>query len=120
MTTIPIADESDVEAGFLPLHKMALGVAFGVTAALFVFVVTAVCVIRTPPVELNLNLLSNYFAGYSVSWPGAFIGAAWAAFSGFVMGWFLAFIRNFALAVELVFIRARADLARTRGFLDQI
>ena len=106
--------------GFLPLHKMALGMAFGVAAALVVFVLTAVYVVRNPQPAPDLSLLRNYFTGYSVTWGGAFIGAAWAGFTGFVLGWFLAFARNFALATELVFIRARAELTQTRDFLDHI
>ena len=65
-------------------------------------------------------MLRNYFAGYTVSWAGAFIGAAWAGFTGFVFGWFLAFARNFVLATEIVILRARAELTQTRDFLDHI
>ena len=106
--------------GFLPLHKMALGIAFGVAAGLLVFAATAIYVIRRPESAPDLSLLNNYFAGYTVSWPGAFIGGAWAGFVGFVFGWFLAFARNFALATEIVILRARAELTQTRDFLDHI
>jgi hypothetical protein len=109
-----------VADGFLPLHKRALGVAFGVAAALVVFALTAIYIIRAPQGAPDLGLLRNYFAGYSVTWPGAFIGAAWAGFVGYVAGWFLAFLRNFVLATELMIVRARSELAQTRDFLDQI
>jgi len=106
---------------FLPLHKLALGVAFGVAAAIVVFAATATIILRDPPEpHVDLGLLAQYFAGYSVSWRGAFIGAGWAAFTGFVVGWFFAFCRNVTLALMVLFVRARAELVQSRDFLDQI
>lgn len=107
-------------ADFLPLHKLALGVAFGTVAALVVFLATAVDILRAPTDGLPLELLSQYFAGYTVTWAGACIGAAWAAFSGFVLGWFLAFSRNLLLGFMIVVVRARAELSQTRDFLDHV
>jgi hypothetical protein len=105
----------------LPLHKRAFGTAFAVAGALVVFLATAIYVVRNPPEpRIDLGLLSQYFAGYTVSWTGALIGAAWAGFAGFILGWFFAFSRNFVMAVMLVFVRARAELVQTRDFLDQI
>ena len=51
---------------------------------------------------------------------GALVGAVWGGFAGFVFGWFTAFCRNFILAVSLFVIRTRAELARTRDFLDHV
>jgi glycosyltransferase involved in cell wall biosynthesis len=120
------AMNTDQEAGdafgraFLPMHKRAFGVATGVAAAVIVFLATVVTIVRHPQGDFGIHLLNQYFAGYSVSWPGAFIGAAWAAFTGFVMGWFLAFTRNLSIGVLVTVIRARAQLAQTRDFLDHI
>jgi hypothetical protein len=55
-----------------------------------------------------------------VTWSGAVIGALWALFSGFVLGWFFAFGRNALMGLRLVVLRARADYAATRDFLDHI
>lgn len=109
-----------VPASFLPLHKRAFGTAVGTAAALVIFLLTAIEVLRGPQPAIDLGLLAQYFAGYSVSWAGAFIGAAWAAFTGFIMGWFVAFGRNLLLAVMLVVVRTRAELSKTRDFLDHI
>ncbi len=111
--------EEPLAAAFLPLHKLALGVATGVAAALVVFLATAIYLLRDPQPGFQLGLLSQYFAGYSVSWPGAFVGAAWAGFAGFVLGWFLAFCRNLLLAVMLLLVRMRAQLTQT-NFLDHL
>ncbi len=109
-----------VDAEFLPLHKLATGVAIGTAAALLVTALTIDAIVRPPESRLPMELLSAYFAGYTVSWPGVLIGAWWAWFAGFVAGWFLAFVRNFTLACEIVWVRTRANLVQTRDFLDHI
>ena len=105
---------------FAPLDKRAFGVAIGAAAAITMFAVTAIHLLMTPAPSLDLNLLTQYFAGYTVSWPGALIGAAWAFASGFCAGWFTAFIRNLVLAVSLFVLRSKAELADSRDFLDHI
>jgi hypothetical protein len=109
-----------LQLAFAPLHKRALGVAFGTAAALVVFLATAVYLLRQPDPGFDLALLSHYFTGYTVSWRGALVGAAWAWFAGFVMGWFVAFSRNVLLAGFLFVIRSRAELSQTRDFMDHI
>ena len=104
---------------FAPLHKAAFGAAIGVACGLVVFGVTALTLWRHPE-GLRLGLLAVYFRGYSLTWTGALIGSVWAGFVGFVFGWFIAFCRNFVLAVSLFVIRTRAELARTRDFLDHV
>ncbi len=104
---------------FLPLHKSAFGLAVGAAAALLIFVATAVVLIRGDH-DVPLWLLRQYFSGYRVSWTGAFVGAAWAFFGGFVMGWFLAFVRNFLVGMLLIYIRAKAEIAYSRDLLDHI
>lgn len=121
MSITPPPSQEPAGTAFLPLHKRALGTAFGVVAALGVLLPTVIYVVRDPPPpRIDLELLSQFFAGYTVSWRGAFIGAAWAGFAGFVLGWFFAFCRNVAVALLLIFVRVRAELAQTRDFLDQI
>ena len=105
---------------FAPMHKRALGMAVGLTAAVALFAVTAFHVIARPDGALSIELLSQYFYGYNVSWTGAFIGAWWVFVVGFVGAWFTAFLRNFAVAVWLMVVRMRANLDETRDFLDHI
>jgi hypothetical protein len=105
---------------FAPIHKRHFGAACGAAAAVLVAGLTLLHVVRSPAEDYPLGLLSQYFAGYSVSLAGALIGALWAAFAGFVAGWFLAFARNFAIAVIVFLIRTRAMLAANRDFLDHI
>lgn len=105
---------------FAPVHKRAFGVAVGLVAGLLVFAATAVRLLVGPEGRTDMSLLAQYFAGYSESWRGAFVGLGWGFVVGFVAGWFAAFVRNLAMAVWLLVARTRADLAATRDFLDHI
>lgn len=120
MTTAPTSPELTVERTFLPLHKRAFGTATGLVAAIIVFALTVITIARPGENVFGLGLLGQYFTGYSLSWQGAFIGAAWAGFTGFVMGWFLAFCRNAFVAIMIVYVRTRAEFEQTRDFLDHI
>jgi hypothetical protein len=103
---------------FSPIHKRALGTAVGTICGLVVFAMTALHVAFEP--NVNLELLGQYFYGYTVTWRGAFIGLLWGFFVGFVAGWFLAFTRNLVVATSLWVTRTRAELDATRDFLDHI
>lgn len=105
---------------FAPLHKRAFGVATGAVSALLIFAVTAIYLLRDPHPGFQLDLLGQFFSGYTVSWTGAVIGAAQAFVAGFVMGWFLAFTRNLVLAAMLFAGRTRSELEATRDLLDHI
>lgn len=112
--------ETRITLAFAPAHKSAMGIAIATVAALSCFLLTAIALVRGRPEALQLELLANYFYGYEFTWRGALIGAAWAGFSGFVLGWFFAFARNAILGIRLVILTARAEMAQTRDFLDHI
>lgn len=112
--------ESTLAHVFAPLDKRALGLSLGLVCALLISAVTIVAVIIDPDGRFPLRLIGEFFYGYSVSMPGALIGAAWAFVTGFVWGWFLAICRNFVLALWLMVVRVRSDLSTTREFLDHI
>lgn len=120
MSTLKRRRTDSLTLAFAPLHKRAMGMAFGIAAAITTLLLTVIPLLRGRMDELNLNLLAEYFSGYTATWAGAFIGAAWAGFVGFVLGWFLAFCANFVLAVRLLTLRARAEYAQTKDFLDHI
>jgi hypothetical protein len=103
-----------------PVHKVALGIAVGAVSGVAVFALTLFHVVLTPQDALGIALLSQYLAGYSVSWAGAFVGLFWGILIGFVAGWFVAFVRNVVIASRVLMIRGKADLAQSRDFLDHI
>jgi hypothetical protein len=120
--------EADVEdevaaallLAFAPLHKRAFGTAIGTAVGLTLLLATVASLLLDPAGRLDLSLLAQFFAGYSVTWTGALIGAGWGFLVGFVAGWFTAFVRNLVLATWLLVIRARAEFGATRDFLDHI
>lgn len=114
------AVERALVLAFAPLHKRVFGTAIGLTAAIILVGATTVAVLAGAEHDNGLGLLAAYFRGYRVTWPGVFIGGAWAFGVGFVAGWFLAFVRNFVLATWLLAIRIRENIAQTRDFLDHI
>jgi hypothetical protein len=106
---------------FAPLHKRALGMAVGLATGLSIFLMTAVFLLRgEAAADINLWPLSAYFTGYSPTWPGALIGFAWGCAVGFIGGWFVAFCRNFVIAISLFLIRTRSELSESQDFLDHI
>ena len=109
----------DVQALLTRVHKSALGFAVGATVGGAVFVLTAIHVVLQVN-GLPLWLLSQYFAGYDISWRGALVGLAWGFGVGFVAGWLLGFVHNFTMSFWVFIIRTKHDIARTRNFLDHI
>jgi len=112
--------ERVLERVFAPLHKRALGLAVGLTAALIVFLLTGFHVITRPDNGLPIKLLREYFYGYEVTWRGAFIGLWWGFVAGFAAGWFVAFLRNLAVSTGLLVIRTKTLLTQATDFLDHI
>ncbi|MEO8577905.1 MAG: hypothetical protein ABI556_14450 [Gemmatimonadales bacterium] len=104
---------------FAPIDKRAFGVALGVAGAMSLAGITILDLLVPQPWN-GLALLDQYFAGYTVSWIGAVIGALWGFAVAFCAGWLLAFVRNLTLALSLFMVRSRADLDEASDFLDHI
>ena len=109
-----------LQLAFARLHKAAFGVATGVAGAAVMGALTLASLLSPRARAFPLGLLGEYLAGYSVSWPGLLVGMGWGFLVAFVAGWFVAFCRNFALAVSAFLIRTRAEIEQTRNFLDHI
>ena len=107
-------------APLAPVHKLAVGIAVGSFCGVAFFALTVFHLVLRPAGALDIGLLAQYFNGYEVSWKGAAIGLFWGFLSGFVAGWFVAFVRNFVIAVRVLMLKGKADLAQARDFLDHI
>jgi len=107
------------EEAFPRIHKLALGVAIGLTSGVSIWLLTIVRVMLRPG-GIPMNLLKEFFYGYTVTWSGAFVGFAWAFACGFVGGWLLGFVHNVTLDLWLLVVRARTDLSLRRHFPDHI
>ena len=95
-------DEHDREAEWALInHAVArlrasvMALVFSLTAGTGLFIATAWLVIRGgEQVGPTLGLLRHYLPGYSVTWPGAFVGFFYLMVVGGVTGWVVAFIYN--------------------------
>lgn len=110
----------DLKLLFSPLNKRAFGVAVAAVCALVVTAVTLFHVIVNPGPAPDISLLGAYFPGYTVTFVGALIGAAWAGVIGFACGWLVAFCRNLVIAASMFLTRTKAELRATRDFLDHM
>ncbi|HEX7766115.1 MAG TPA: hypothetical protein VF443_05340 [Nitrospira sp.] len=73
----------------------ALALVCGLIGGVGLFMTTAWLVIKGgPQAGQHLQLLSNYFIGYSVTWSGAFVGLLYGAMTGGVAGWSIGRIYN--------------------------
>ena len=111
---------TELALAFAPLHKRALGMAIGLATGMILFLATLVYLARSHVFPFDIELLGQYFYGYSASVPGAFVALGWGFVVGFIGGWFVAFCRNLFLAVSIFLVRAKAELAASRDFLDHI
>lgn len=83
------------------LRASVMALVFGMTAGTGLFIATAWLVIRGgAPVGPTLGLLRHYLPGYSVTWPGAFVGFFYLLVIGGVVGWVVAFIYNQIVAMR--------------------
>jgi hypothetical protein len=90
-----------IEQTLYRFDTVALGLACGVALGLSLFLATAILLLRGgQDVGVNLALLGNYFVGYKVSWPGAFIGLIEGSIGGYLVGWMIAVLCNISVGVH--------------------
>jgi hypothetical protein len=99
---------------FARLDRPAFALASGLALAAVIFALTLAVVLKGAPpgvaVGPNLAHLAFYFPGYTVSFGGALVGAAYAGAAGAAWGFVLATLWNSAHALVLALIRMRANL----------
>ena len=104
---------------FARIDKLALASAVGSVAGLLIFLATMWLVVKGGAVVgPNLQLLGQYFTGYTVSVKGALIAFGYSFFWGFLFGWLFAYLRNFLLAYYLYRVKKRAELLTFKDFFD--
>lgn len=84
-----------VQEVFDRVSERGWGLALGALAAIALFTATAILVVKGGPNPgPHLSLLGNYFPGYSVTWMGALIGAAYAFVVAYAAGRLIAALYN--------------------------
>jgi hypothetical protein len=77
------------------IQTEALAFVLAVLGGLGLFIMTAWLLIKGGlNVGATLQLLGQYFPGYSVTWTGAFVGMVYGALLGGVVGWLIGIIYN--------------------------
>ncbi len=93
----------EVSRAIARIQTGVLTVAFAAICGSALFVMTAWLVIKGGPhVGQHLELLRQYFPGYSVTWRGSVIGFLYSAFVGGVIGWSIGTIYNKVVAIRHV------------------
>ncbi|MBI5446362.1 MAG: hypothetical protein HY900_34755 [Deltaproteobacteria bacterium] len=92
MTKDRDADVEELMGGVLRLNAQVLGFALGVLFGLAIFLATNWLVVKGgKQVGPHLQLLSQYFLGYRVTFLGSFVGAAYGfavgTLAGAAIGW---------------------------------
>jgi len=116
----PQPNDAVLARTFAKVHAVALGISFGILFSSGILLATLVLLLKGgPQVGRNLALLAQYFPGYSVTWGGSIVGAAYGLVVGFGLGWLTASLRNFVIAAFLHCIRLWSNLSADR-FLDGV
>lgn len=88
-------DQEVLRRAVARLRTGIVAVVFGMVCGAGLFVATAWLLLRGGvDVGKTLNLLGNFFPGYSVTWPGAFVGLLYGGLFGSVVGSATAWIYN--------------------------
>jgi len=91
----PPAERELIRNAVVRLRSRVMSLVFAMVGGAGLFLTTVWHVIRNGQNKgPNIALLDNYFPGYTVSWPGAFLGLAYGAVTGAVLGWVVAWIYN--------------------------
>ena len=87
--------ETEISQAIARIRTNALAVVCAIMGGLGLFVMTVWLLIKDGPhVGEHLQLLSNYFIGYSVTWWGSVVGLFYGALCGGVIGWAVGMIYN--------------------------
>jgi hypothetical protein len=124
----PVEESSDetiveqiIEQGFAHLDPIALGIAVACVCGAGLFLATVILLFKGGSViGPRLALLSHYLPGYTVTWPGAFIGLLEAALIGFLIGYSVARLRNWGLSMYVARLQKRAEAKERRDALGKI
>lgn len=95
MTTDIELEEALIHAAIVRLRSRVMAIVFAMVGGAGLFLATGWLVARRGvDVGLHLGLLSNYFPGYAVTWPGAVVGFIYGALTGGIVGWSVAWVYN--------------------------
>ena len=87
--------ENEISQAIARIKTDVLALVCAIFGGVGLFVMTAWLVVKDGAyVGQHLQLLSNYFIGYSVTWWGSVVGLFYGALCGGIIGWALGTIYN--------------------------
>ena len=111
--------EASILRTFSRMDKLAFATAIGAVSGLTIFVMTMWLVLQGGDVVgPHLQLLNQFFVGYSVTIQGAFVGTAYSFSWGFLWGWIFAYFRNFFMGLVVYRLKKRLEMVSFNDFLD--
>jgi len=115
-----VVDKAIISA-FSRLDKLAFATAVGTVSGLAIFLTTIFLIIKGGNViGPNLELLSQYFIGYTVSFKGSLIGLGYSFLWGFIFGWLFAYLRNLFTGIYILRIKRKSEYSTFKDFIDYI
>ena len=111
--------EASILRTFSRMDKLGFATAIGSVSGIAIFVMTMWLVIKGGNlVGPHLQLLNQFFLGYTVTIKGAFIGMAYSFFWGFLWGWVFAYLRNFFMGLIVYRLKKQLEMISFNDFLD--
>ena len=106
---------------FARLDKSAFATALAFVTGMLIFLATIFqIVVGEEASGPTLQLLNQYFIGYTVTVRGALLGGAYGFFWGFIFGWLIAYTRNVFIWLFIRRVKKKAATWRVRNFLEYI
>lgn len=119
--SMPKPIEEAIIRAFARLDKLAFALSLGTASGLAVFFATIFLLLKEgTQADKYLGLLNQYFAGYTISVEGAFVGLGYSFFWGFIFGWLFAYLRNFFTGIFIFKIKRERELSSFKNFIDYI
>jgi len=118
-----LEDVSDADRAvikvFARIDKLGFATSSGIVSGLLVFLATLWLTFSGDGITTQaLQLLNQYFIGYSVTFKGAFIGLGYTFLWGFLSGWLFAYLHNLFVAFYIYRVKRKLELLSFRDFLD--
>jgi protoporphyrinogen oxidase len=106
---------------FARIDKLAFATAVGTTSGLLFFFATIWLIIKGGEVVgPTLQLLAQYFVGYTVTVKGAFVAFGYSFVWAFLFGWLFAYLRNLFLAIYIFYVKREEEFLTVRDFFDKL
>lgn len=116
---VPTTANPALVTAFARMDKLAFSVALGVVTGFITFAATLFLVFKGgDAVGRNMQLLSEFFLGYTVSIEGAMVGFAYSFLWAFLWGWTFAYVRNFILGLMIYRAKRKVEFLSFREFVD--